>query len=154
VTPVAATKTSSPETRSFVVSTRSRSTPASISDCRSSSLRGQSLPWIAPRRHLIAAAEMTPSGVPPIPISMSTPANACAAAIDGATSPSRIRFTRAPVSRSSRIRFSCRSRSRTTTVTSLTSRPFAFATARTLSRGEALMSIASAASGPTAILSM
>ena len=33
--------------------------------------------------HLIAAAEMTPSGVPPMPISRSTPVNACAAAIDG-----------------------------------------------------------------------
>ena len=104
--------------------------------------------------HLMAAAEMTPSGVPPIPISRSTPVNGCEAAIDGATSPSRIRFTRAPDSRSSAISASWRSRSRTTTVTSVTSSPFAFATARTFSVGVALMSIASAASGPTAILSM
>ena len=40
---------------------------------RSSSSRGQSRPCSAPPRHLIAAAEITPSGVPPIPISTSTP---------------------------------------------------------------------------------
>src|SRR3712207_8370160 len=33
---------------------------------RSSSLRGHSWPWIAPPRHLSAAAAMTPSGVPPM----------------------------------------------------------------------------------------
>ena len=97
---------------------------------------------------------MTPSGVPPIPISMSTPRNGWAAAIDGATSPSRIRFTRAPASRSSAIRLSCRSRSSTTTVTSATSIPFASATAWTFSVGDASIEIASAASAPTAILSM
>ena len=55
---------------------------------------------------LIAAAEMTPSGVPPIPINMSTPVMGRAAAIAGATSPSRIRLTRAPAARSSAIRSS------------------------------------------------
>ena len=39
---------------------------SSTSARRSSSLRGHSWPWSAPPRHLIAAAEMTPSGVPPI----------------------------------------------------------------------------------------
>src|SRR5437868_4563952 len=49
---------------------------------------------------------------------MSTPVPGRAAAIAGATSPSRIRCTRAPAARSSTIRSSCRSRSRTTTSTS------------------------------------
>ncbi len=92
VTPVAATKTSSPSTRSSAVRTWSRSNPPSSRRCRSSSDRGHSLPCIAPPRHLIAAAEMTPSGVPPIPMSRSTPVPGWAAAIAGATSPSRMRF--------------------------------------------------------------
>ena len=75
---------------------------ASTSALRSSSSRGQSFPWIAPPRHLIAAAEITPSGVPPMPISMSTPVPAVAAAIDGATSPSVISAPSRPASRSSR----------------------------------------------------
>ena len=102
----------------------------------------------------MAAAEMTPSGVPPIPISMSTPVEGWQAAIEGATSPSRIRFTRAPDARSSAIRSSWRSRSSTTTVRSLTRMPLAAATAWTFSVGDRLRSIASAASGPTAIFSM
>ena len=154
VTPVAATNTSSPVTRSTSVSTASRSNPASTRRRRSSSFRGHSFPCSAPPTHLIAAAEITPSGVPPIPIRMSTPVKGCAAAIAGATSPSRIRFTRAPALRSSAIRSSWRSRSSTTTVTSFTSIPFASATRWTFSVGDASMSIASAASGPTAILSM
>src|SRR5262245_26566451 len=97
---------------------------------------------------------MTPSGVPPTPISRSTPLPPRAAAIAGATSPSRIRFTFAPASRSSRIRPSCRSRSSTTTDTSVGRTPLASATASTFSVGDALMSIASIASGPHAILSM
>ena len=36
--------------------------------------------------------EITPSGVPPMPMSRSTPVPGWAAAIDGATSPSRMRF--------------------------------------------------------------
>ncbi len=78
VTPVAATKMSSPETRSSADRIRSRSKPPSTSAVRSPSLRGHSRPWIAPPMHLIAAAEMTPSGVPPMPISMSTPVDGCA----------------------------------------------------------------------------
>ena len=52
---------------------------------------GPEPPWSAPPWHLIAAAEMTLSGVPPMPISTSTPVPGCAAAIAGATSPSRMR---------------------------------------------------------------
>jgi hypothetical protein len=85
---------------------------------------------------------------------MSTPVPPCAAAIAGATSPSRIRFTFAPASRSSEIRSSCRSRSRTTTEIARVETPFASATAFTFSVGEALMSITSIPCGPTAIFSM
>src|SRR5215211_2200657 len=85
---------------------------------------------------------------------MSTPVPPRPAAIDGATSPSRIRCTRAPASRSSPIRSSWRSRSRTTTSMSRTRTPLASATALTFSVGAALMSIASIPSGPTAIFSM
>src|SRR6266540_1542168 len=73
---------------------------------------------------------------------MSTPVPPRAAAIAGATSPSRIRCTLAPASRSSAIRASWRSRSRTTTSTSRGRIPLAPATALTLSVGDALMSIA------------
>ena len=75
-------------------------------------------------------------------------------AIAGATSPSRIRSTFAPASRSSAIKASWRSRSRTTTEISRGVTPFASATRSTFSVGDASMSIASAASGPQAILSM
>src|SRR5579884_1558003 len=85
---------------------------------------------------------------------MSMPVPGRAAAIAGATSPSRIRLTRAPDSRSSAIRSSWRSRSSTITRMSVTRRPFASATARTFSAGDAVMSIASTASAPTAIFSM
>ena len=49
------------------------SKPASRSSCRSSWFRGQSFPRTPPPTHLSAAAAITPSGVPPIPISRSTP---------------------------------------------------------------------------------
>ena len=78
----------------------------------------------------------------------------CAAAIAGATSPSVISSTLASVARSAAIRSLCRSRSRTTTVTSLGLTPFAFATRLMFSAGGASMSTSSAASGPQAILSM
>ena len=154
VTPVAATKTSSPETRSSVVSTRSGSIPASTSCRRSSSFRGQSLPWTPPPTHFSAAAAITPSGVPPTPIKRSTPVSGCAAAIAGATSPSGTRSTFAPTSRSSAISVSWRSRSSTTTVTWVGFFPSAFATRSTFSRAGASMSTESIASGPHAILSM
>ena len=55
-------------------------TGASIAG-RSSSSAGHSRPWISPPMHFRAAAEMTPSGVPPTPISTSTPLPADPAAI-------------------------------------------------------------------------
>src|SRR2546425_13228276 len=85
---------------------------------------------------------------------MSTPVPLCAAAIAGATSPSRMRCTFAPASRNSAISASCRSRSRTTTAISLVETPFALATAFTFSVGDALMSTTSMPCGPTAIFSM
>ena len=45
---------------------------------------------------LIAHAVTMPSGVPPMPIIMSTPVSGRAAAMAPATSPSRMNFTRAP----------------------------------------------------------
>src|SRR3954465_2310361 len=154
VTPVAATKTSSPATKSSVCSTRSRSYPASTSAERSSSFRGQSFPCTPPPRHLTAAAAMTPSGVPPMPIIRSTEEPCRAAAIAGATSPSVMMLTFAPASRRPAIRSAFRSRSRTTTVMSVGFAPFAAAARSTFSCGEAVMSTTSATSGPAAILSM
>ena len=53
---------------------------------------GYSRPWIAPPRHFSAAAATTPSGVPPIPSSMSMPdPPVVAAEIAPATSPSVMR---------------------------------------------------------------
>ena len=49
--------------------------------------------------HLIAAAEITPSGVPPIPHSKSTGEFSLTASSAADTSPSRISRTRAPASR-------------------------------------------------------
>jgi hypothetical protein len=72
----------------------------------------------------------------------------------GATSPSVMRNTRAPTSRTSWIMSWCRSRSRITTVICSGPTPFAFATRRTFSPGGAVTSSASAASGPVAIFSM
>jgi hypothetical protein len=89
-----------------------------------------------------------------MPISRSTPVAGWAAAIAGATSPSVISRTFAPTSRRSAISCSWRGRSSTTTETSVGVMPRALATARTLSAGGASMSIASADSGPQAILSM
>ena len=55
---------------------------------RSSSSRGHRRPSISPPTHLIAAAEITPSGVPPIPQSRSTPVPRLTASSAPATSPS------------------------------------------------------------------
>ena len=77
-----------------------------------------------------------------------------AAAMAPATSPSVIKNTRAPTSRTSVIKPAWRSRSRIVTVISSGRTPFAFATRRTFSAGDAVMSIASAASGPAATFSM
>ena len=77
-----------------------------------------------------------------------------AAEIAPATSPSEMKLIRAPASRTSRTRSSCRGRSRMHTVTSETSLLFALATRRMFSAIGAVRSITSAASGPTAIFSM
>ena len=104
--------------------------------------------------HLSAAAAMTPSGVPPMPKRMSTPDSGIAVAMAPATSPSPIRRMRAPAARISATRSSWRGRSRIVAVTSVTSMPFAVATARRFSVTLAWMSTTPAASGPTAIFSM
>ena len=124
MTPVAATKTSSPETRSScrqhavdVVAGVEQLLPLLV-------VRGQSLPWIAPPMHLIAAAEITPSGVPPIPISMSTPVGLRGGDRGGDVAVADQVHARARL-RAAPDQVSCRSRSSTTTVTSLTSSRFA-----------------------------
>ncbi len=82
-------------------STRSRSYPAAIAAARSSSLRGQSRPWISPPMHFMAAAAMTPSGVPPMPKRMSAPVSGSAVDTAPITSPSWINRIRAPAARTS-----------------------------------------------------
>ena len=95
-----------------------------------------------------------PSGVPPMPSIRSMPVSARAAMIAPATSPSVIRWIRAPAARTAAIRPSCRGRSRITTVTSSGEMPLALATAAMLAAGGALMSTTAAASGPVASLVM
>ena len=102
----------------------------------------------------MAAAAMMPSGVPPVPISRSVPDSGRAAAIAPATSPSEISLIRAPVSRTRAFSSAWRGRSSMHTVRSDTDDFFALATLRRFSDTGAVMSIASAASGPTAIFSM
>ena len=121
---------------------------------RSASSRGASRPWMTPPRHLIAHAEMMPSGVPPTPSSRSMPVPSRAAMIAPATSPSVISLIRAPAARTSAMSCSCRGRSRMTTVTSCVEQPLARATARMLSLGVASMSTTSAAVGPVTSLDM
>src|SRR3954447_8756606 len=104
--------------------------------------------------HLRAAAAMTPSGVPPMPKSTSAPDSGHAVEMAPATSPSGIRRMRAPAARTSAMSSLWRSRSRMTAVRSRTSRPTALATCSRFSVGDRLMSMAPAASGPTAIFSM
>lgn len=104
--------------------------------------------------HRIAAAAMMPSGVPPIPASMSVPECGRQAEIAPATSPSVISRMRAPVARTSSISWACRGRSRMHTVMSRTDNAFTFATALMFSAIGAVMSSTCAASGPTAILFM
>ena len=115
------------------MSTWSRSSPASTALARSSSVCGHSLPWISPPMHFSAAAAITPSGVPPMPTSMSTPVFGRAAEIAPATSPSEMKRMRAPVRRISSIRSRCRGRSSTRTVTSATPTSLALATRRMFS---------------------
>ena len=77
-----------------------------------------------------------------------------AAMIAPATSPSVIRWIRAPAARTSAISSACRGRSRMTTVTSCGEQPLALATAAMLAAGGASMSTMPAASGPVASLVM
>ena len=56
-----------------MVSTAVGSSPAASMAARSVSSCGHKRPWISPPMHFSAAAEMTPSGVPPTPINTSTP---------------------------------------------------------------------------------
>ncbi len=104
VRPVAAKKQLSLSIRSSWPSTRSRSKPASSIAVRSSSLCGANRAWISPPIAFIAAAEMTPSGVPPMPNSTSAPASGQHVATDPYTSPSVISRIRAPLARTSPIR--------------------------------------------------
>ena len=97
---------------------------------------------------------MIPSGVPPMPSIRSMPVPSLAAMMAPATSPSVIRWIRAPAARTAAIRPSCRGRSRMTTVTSCGVMPFALATAAMLTAGGASMSTTAAASGPAASLVM
>ena len=103
---------------------------------------------------LIAHAVTMPSGVPPMPIIMSTPVPGRAAAMAPATSPSRMNFTRAPAWRISLTRPSWRGRSSTHTVTWETGLSRALATRFTFCFTGRRMSTKSAASGPTTSLSM
>ena len=86
----------------------------------SASSVGANTAWIAPPMHRIAAAVMMPSGVPPIPASMSVPEPGRHAAIAPATSPSEINRMRAPAPRTSSISCAWRGRSSTHTVMSAT----------------------------------
>ena len=153
VIPVAAKKTSSDRTRSSVCRTRSRSYPASTAACRSLPFLGHSFPCISPPRHLSAAAEITPSGVPPTPKRTSAP-SLVAVAIAPATSPSGIRRIRAPLSRTSLINSACLSRSSITAVRSRTPRPVALAIASRFSVGLLSIEIQPLHCGPTAIFSI
>ena len=109
---------------------------------------------MTPPRHFSAHAAMIASGVPPTPSSRSMPVPSRAAMIAPATSPSVIRWILAPVSRTCAISFSCRGRSRMTTVTSCGEHALALATAATLAAGDAVMSTMPAAAGPVASLFM
>ena len=79
--------------------------------------------------HFMAAAVITPSGVPPMPSRMSAPESGHAVEMAPATSPSGMSRMRAPASRTSAMIASWRGRSRMTAVTSRTLSPLALATA-------------------------
>ncbi len=73
----------------------------------------------------MAAAEMTPSGVPPMPQRRSTGERSVTASSEAETSPWGMRRTRAPASRTSLMAASWRGRSSITTMTSPIGRPLA-----------------------------
>ena len=97
---------------------------------------------------------MTPSGVPPMPTSRSTPVSGHEVAMAPATSPSVISRIRAPVLRTEAMSSACRGRSRMATARSRTEVPLALATASRLSSMDWVMSMHPADRGPTASFSM
>ena len=103
---------------------------------------------------MIAAAESTPSGVPPIPQSRSTPASAETANSAAETSPSLMKRIRAPASRICLTPSSWRGRSSMITVTSPTDLPLRSATLAITSPSGSVEAEQSAISGPPAIFSM
>lgn len=135
-------------------STADGSRPLASIAARSSSSRGHSSAWIFPPRQRSAAAAMTPSGEPPTPINTSTPEPGIAQAMAAATSPSEIMRIRAPASRTCSFSAAWRGRSSMTTVTSATGLPSAALMATRLAPTLAVMSMACAAAGPTAIFCM
>ena len=102
----------------------------------------------------MAAAEITPSGVPPIPHSRSTGEFSLTASSEAETSPSVIRRTRAPASRTWCMASWWRSRSSITTITSRMSRFLRSAISASVSASGRSRSSRSAMSGPPAIFSM
>ena len=97
---------------------------------------------------------MTPSGVPPMPTSRSTPVSGQAVAMAPATSPSVISRIRAPVLRTAAINSACRGRSRMATARSRTEVPLDLATASRLCSMDWVMSMHPADAAPTASFSM
>ena len=97
------------------------SMPASWAWRISVRLIGHSWPWISPPRHCSAAAEMMPWNEPPMPTARWSLVPRMAASMVAVMSPSAITLMRAPASRISAIRSSCRGRSSTIAVMSPTS---------------------------------
>ena len=119
---------------------------------RSASSCGHSRPWISPPMHLSAAAEMTPSGVPPTPISTSTP-NPPTRSRSRRDVAVLISWIRAPAGADSSIRSAWRGRSRITTVRSSTNSRRLGDPAQVLRRRRGDVDRADGL-GPTAIFSM
>jgi hypothetical protein len=82
---------------------------------------------------LIAAAEITPSGVPPMPQSRSIGVSSLTAASEADTSPCGISLMRAPAARISAIASSWRGLSSMITTRSPTPVPFSFAISSSVS---------------------
>src|SRR6185312_4600060 len=136
VTPVAA-KIASARTisaRSYFLS--SAVMPSRSARPRSSALRNTSLPWNWPPTHFSAAQASTPSGAPPWPTYMSTPVSGSVVLMTPATSPSVIRWMRAPASLSEAMISAWRGRSSTQTVICEASTPLALASERALSAAD------------------
>src|SRR6185437_364761 len=127
VTPVAA-KIASARTISARSYFLSRSVmPSRSARPRSSALRNTRRPWNWPPTHFSAAQASTPSGAPPWPTYMSTPVSGSVVLMTPATSPSVIRWMRAPASLSEALISAWRGRSSTQTVICEASTPLALA---------------------------